>query len=243
MIILSVGMPRAGSGWYYNLAHDLVTASGGQDARLVRRRYHLQGILTEVNCNIGALTPRRLLLTLVPSLLGNTFVIKAHSGPTPFARQLIRLRQLCPTYIYRDPRDALLSAYDNGQRAVQKGKPNAFSHLVDFETALDFMKEYVRISEAWLAVPEALHCRYENLLVDYDGEAARLARFLKVDLPSPAVQAVIDRYRPEGASRETRGTHFNQGKTGRFRQKLSPEQQSLLAQCFGPYLERMQYPL
>lgn len=243
MIILSVGMPRAGSGWYYNLTHDLVTASGGQDAREIRRRYRLQGILTEVNCNIGALTPRRLLMTLVPSLLGNTFVIKAHSAPTPFARWLIRNGQLRPAYIYRDPRDAMLSAYDNGQRALQKGRANAFSHLVDFEASLEFMKEYVRISEAWLALQEALHCRYEDLLSDYDGEAARLVNFLKIQAEDPQVQAVIDRFRPEGASRETRGTHFNQGRTGRFRQKYTPEQQAILAQCFGSYLEKYGYPL
>ena len=36
MIILSAGMPRAGSGWYFNLMHDLITNSGGQNARQIR---------------------------------------------------------------------------------------------------------------------------------------------------------------------------------------------------------------
>ena len=35
MIILSVGMPRAGSGWHYNLIHDLMT-----DPRLCRGHRH-----------------------------------------------------------------------------------------------------------------------------------------------------------------------------------------------------------
>jgi hypothetical protein len=90
MIILSVGMPRAGSGWYYNLTNDLMLANGAQDARQVRQRYRLQKILTEVNCNIGALTPWRLLAVLPPSLLGNTYTIKVHAAPTPFALRLMR---------------------------------------------------------------------------------------------------------------------------------------------------------
>jgi hypothetical protein len=32
VIILSVGMPRAGSGWYYNLTNELMLAHGAQDA-------------------------------------------------------------------------------------------------------------------------------------------------------------------------------------------------------------------
>ena len=43
MLILSVGMPRAGSGWYYNLTHDLIVSSGGQDARQVRAPLSLAG--------------------------------------------------------------------------------------------------------------------------------------------------------------------------------------------------------
>lgn len=41
MITLAAGMPRAGSGWHYNLVHDLVVANGGREARLMRTRYHL----------------------------------------------------------------------------------------------------------------------------------------------------------------------------------------------------------
>src|SRR5512136_1680964 len=100
MIVLSTGMPRAGSGWYYNLTNDLMLASGCQDARQIRQRYHLQSILTEVNCNIGALTTRRLLAVWLPSLLGTTFVINAHAATTPFALRLIRRGAMRAAYIY-----------------------------------------------------------------------------------------------------------------------------------------------
>lgn len=236
-------MPRAGSGWYYNLMHDLVVASGGQNARQIRSQYRLHSILTEVNCNIGALTIRRLGAVLIPSTLGNTFVIKAHAGPTPFARQLVDHRRMKAAYIYRDPRDALLSAYDNGQRAIQKGRPNAFSHLVDFDTALDFMRQYVEISKAWLDIPGVLHTSYEDLVEDYDAEATRLANFLDCSLESPGTQAVIEQYRPERGRQDQKGLHFNKGVRGRFREKLTPEQQARLSEVFGCYLHRLNYPV
>ncbi|MBN2549217.1 MAG: sulfotransferase domain-containing protein [Anaerolineales bacterium] len=243
MIILSVGMPRAGSGWYYNLTNDLALANGAQDARQIRQRYHLQKILTEVNCNIGALTPRRLLRVLVPSLLGHTFVIKAHAAPTPFALFLIRSGQLLTTYIYRDPRDALLSAYENGQRARSAGRDNAFAQLVDFEAALQFMQDYVRISEAWLECRQALRTRYENLLLDYDAEAQRLVKHMRLPADTPRLESILDQYRPEAAQPDQKGLHFSHGKIGRFRQKMTPQEQERMTQAFQPYLVHMGYPL
>ena len=68
MIILSAGMPRAGSGWHYNLVHDLMAVTGCDDARDIRAKYHLENILTEVNCNIGVLSLRRLALVTRPAL-------------------------------------------------------------------------------------------------------------------------------------------------------------------------------
>ena len=240
MIVLSVGMPRAGSGWHYNLIHDLMKTTGCADAREIREKYRLQGILTEVNSNIGVLSLRRLALVTVPALASNTFVIKAHSGPTIWSRLLSRMGLLRVTYIYRDPRDAMLSAYEYGQRALAKGRPNAFSHLSDFEKSLAFMEEYVRIWEKWQAEKNVLIARYEDLLREYDAEAARLVEFLELDGSRPEIQEVIESYRP-GKAEGQQGLHFHKGKIGRFREAYSAVEQAVLTERFEPYLKKMGY--
>ena len=242
-IILSIGMPRAGSGWHYNLIHDLVVAAGGTDASEIRQRYRLGWILTEVNCNIGALTPYRLLPVMIPALLGRSFVIKVHAGPKPLALWLIRRGWIQPTYIYRDPRDALLSALEYGRRKRYKGRIGAFSDIETIEQGIEFMREYIIISEIWLACPQALHVRYEDLLLDYDSEATRLVDFLNLDKTEPDIQQVIDRYRPEQGSSDQKGTHFVKGKIGGYREVFTPEQQRLCIDAFGNYLEQMGYPV
>jgi hypothetical protein len=242
MIVLSVGMPRAGSGWHYNLIHDLMKTSGCADARDIREQYRLQGILTEVNCNIGVLSLRRLAMVAVPALAGKTFVIKAHAGPTTWSRLLSTMGMLRITYIYRDPRDAMLSAYEYGQRALEKGRPNAFSHLSDFEKSLTFMEEYVNIWEKWQTEKNVLIARYEDLLQEYDTESACLVEFLGLDGTRPEVQVVIEGYRP-GKAEGQQGLHYYKGKIGRFRESYSAEQQAILVEQFGPYLHKMGYKI
>ena len=243
MIVLSVGMPRAGSGWHYNLIHDLMETAGYIDARSLREKYRLQNILTEVNCNIGVLSLRRLGMVTLPALTGNDFVIKAHAGPTTTSRLLQSLGLLRITYIYRDPRDAMLSAFDYGQRALQNGRPNAFSHLTDFEKSLDFILEYVRIWEKWTSEKHALVARYEDLLTDYDSEVQRLVGYLKLDGSRPDVQKIVAKYRPGLAEEGQQGLHFFKGKIGRFRQAYTLEQQEVLKKQFGTYLSHMGYEL
>jgi hypothetical protein len=242
MIVLSVGMPRAGSGWHYNLIHDLMKTTGCADARDIREKYRLQKILTEVNCNIGVLSARRLAMVTVPALMGRTFVIKAHAGPTGASRLLQRLGLLRITYIYRDPRDAMLSAYDYGRRALEKGRPNAFSHLTDFQKSLDFMMDYVRIWERWTKEKNVLIVRYEDLLMNYEAEATRLVNFLPLDGDRPEVREVIEKYRP-GAAEGQQGLHFYKGKIGRFRETYSREEQAVLAHRFGRAIEAMGYTI
>jgi hypothetical protein len=200
MIVLSVGMPRAGSGWHYNVIHDLMATTNCADARDIRERYRLHDILTEVNCNIGVLSLRRLARVTVPALVGNTFVIKAHAGPSAWSRLLEAFGILRVSYIYRDPRDAMLSAFDFGQRALEKGRPNAFSHLTDFEKTLDFMIEYVRIWESWMSEKSALIARYEDLLTDYDNEVNRLVKYLKLNGDQSEVQKVCTSSRARSAA-------------------------------------------
>ncbi len=241
-LYLSAGMPRAGSGWYYNLTHDLLVAAGFQDTRDIRKRYHLGSILTEVNCNIGALTLRRLLLVLVPVVLGNKFIIKTHAGLTQFASLLVQRGVIVPLYIYRDPRDALLSAYEYGERARQNNRVGVFSELLTFDAAIKFMQEYVDISESWLACNQAMHTRYEDLLLNYEAEVRRIVNFLEIDRDNSEIRKVITEYRPEGALPDQKGRHLMKGKIGRFREQFTPAQQLLCRDVFKQYLEKMGYP-
>jgi hypothetical protein len=240
VIVLSVGMPRAGSGWHYNLIHDLMKATGCDEMQDIRKKYRLQNILTEVNGNIGVLSARRLARVGLPALLGRTFVIKAHSAPTISSRLLQSMGLLRITYIYRDPRDAMLSAYEYGQRALANGRPNAFSHLTDFQKSVDFMMDYVHIWEKWMNEPGVLVARYEDLLTDYDAESTRLVDFLKVNGAQPQVREVIEKYRPAAAAGQ-QGLHFHKGKIGRFRELYSTENQVVLHEKLSPYLSRMGY--
>ena len=242
MIVLSVGMPRAGSGWHYNLIHDLMQTTGCADANEIRRKYHLQNILTEINCNIGVLSVRRLAMVTVPGLMGNPFVVKAHAGPTSTSSLLSTLGLLRITYIYRDPRDAMLSAFEYGQRALTKGRPNAFSHLTDFDKSLAFITDYVRIWEKWMNEKNVLVARYEDLLTNYDAESARLVEYLRLNGSRPKVREVIEQYRPEKAE-NYQGTHFFKGKIGRFRESYSAGQQKILAERFGTALAKMGYEI
>jgi hypothetical protein len=241
MILLSAGMPRAGSGWHYNLIHDLAQTAGAVDAREIRSRYRLQRVLTEVNCNIGVLSARRLALVALPALSGNTFVIKAHAGPSGSSRLLQRLGLLRVAYIFRDPRDAMLSAYEYGQRALGQGRPNAFSHLTDFQKSLDFILDYVRIWDRWARETGVLAARYEDLLRDYDAEARRLTDFLRLDAEAAVVRAAVERYRPDAGAAGRQGLHFSKGKVGRFREVYTQEQQAALRARLSPYLARMGY--
>ena len=177
-LIISAGMPRAGSGWYYNLVHDLVVASGGQNAREIREKYYLQNFLTEVNCNISTLKFLRLAPVLLPTLFGNRYVVKTHAGPTKFSSWLNRSGRISTIYIYRDPRAALLSAYEYGQKAIKQDLINAFSQIKSLDEAGDFMQLYVKIWEAWSQADDVMMVRYENLIMEYTVEFNRLVDHL-----------------------------------------------------------------
>jgi hypothetical protein len=240
---LSVGMPRAGSGWYYNLIHDLIVASGGQDAREVRKRFFLKPILTEVNCNIGSFSLKRLVPVLLPTLFGNEYVIKAHAEPSPLASQLINSGRIRASYIYRDPRDALLSAFEYGQRKRRDGGRGAFAELMTIDNAIDFMEEYIRIAEIWISNNQVLHTRYEEFQKSYREEAERAAIFYGIDPMREDISLVIDRYQPKRGSRDQVGTHFVKGKIGRYQEELTKTQQERCIRKFGNFLEQMKYPI
>jgi hypothetical protein len=235
-MILSVGMPRAGSGWYFNLTQDLVIAAGGVDAKIIRSRYGLKRFLTEVNCNLGTLSFYRLIPALLPLLFEPGYVIKLHSERRPLADRLIDTGLIKPTFIFRDPRDALLSAYEYGQRMSAQGLSNAFTPLKTVEDAIKFMDFYVQVARGWINLPGTLVVKYEDLKGEYDREADRLVRFLGIDPEKDVVKTVIDKYRPNQTPVKSRGLHFVKGKIGRHQKAFSQEQLTECERLFGDFL-------
>lgn len=240
-LIISAGMPRAGSGWYYNLVHDLVVASGGQNARSIREQFRLRRFLTEVNCNISTLKSYRLFPVLFPALLGNKYVIKTHAGPTTSTRWLLRKQRIKTIYIFRDPRAAMLSAYEYGRQALKTGRPNAFSHLETLESAAAFIDFYVDIWAAWSIMEGVLIVRYEDFVTNFGIESERLAEYLCLDIDQGKAEQVFEQYRPEQGDPGRIGTHFSKGEPERFRRVFTPSQLEGFTKMFEPALQRMGY--
>ena len=240
-MILSVGMPRAGTGWYYNITQDLIEANGGVAARKIRGNYRLNYFLTEVNCNIGTLSFYRLLPVMFPLLFEPRYVIKLHAGRRPVADVLINLGLISPTFIYRDPRDALLSAYEYGRRMSEAGFKNAFTPLTTIEEAMLFMKEYVNFAQGWISSKKTLLTRYEDLLKSYDHEVQRLCEHINVDFESPINREIIDKYRPERKAKHNVGLHFSKGKIGRHKTNFTDAQLDECNRLFGDFLEEHGY--
>jgi hypothetical protein len=199
--------------------------------------------LTEVNCNISALTLRRLFSVLPASLAGNTFVLKAHSGATTVSDLFIKMGWMRTVYIYRDPRDAMLSAMDFGKRTLDKGHPNAFSHLTDVDMSLDFFIKYCVIWESWINRKSVLSARYEDLLNDYDNETTKLTDFIHLDKRNKLINDVIEKFRPGQAKEGKDGLHFFKGQIGRFRERFTIEEQKRISDKLGKYLPKMGYEL
>jgi len=241
VLLLAAGMQRAGSVWYYSIVNGLWVASGGQDGRDIRKRYHFERFMRPATSTIGWLNTKRTLAALLPVVLGNSYTVHLHFAPQPLGLWAIRHGWIIPTYIYRDPRDALLSAYEYGRRVDQAGRPNAFSFLETMEDAIDFMHNYVvQDWQAWMQVPGLFSLRYEDLLQDYDSQIDRLCDFLGLDNKMEPLRQVIAGFRP-GNTASNPVIHFNKGRIGRFREVLTPLQQELCVKYFGPYLERAGY--
>jgi len=235
-LILSVGMPRAGSGWFYNLTQDLVIASGGIDAKKIRNKYQLKRLLTEVNCNIGTLTFYRLIPVLMPLVVEPSYVIKLHAERRPLADLLIDLGLITPTFIFRDPRDALLSAYEYGQRMTAKNLENDFTHLTSIDKAIEFMDFYVKVARGWLSSPRTLAVKYEDFKSNYDHEVSRIGDHLHIDLSKPQMKEVIDNYRPDKKQDNRQGLHFVKGVVGRHKTLFSESQLDLCDELFGEFI-------
>jgi hypothetical protein len=132
---------------------------------------------------------------------------------------------------------------DFGKRTLEKGHPNAFSHLTDVDMTLNFILKYCVIWESWVSRKSVLSARYEDLLNDYDNETTKLTDFMHLEKRNKLISDVIEKYRPGQAREGKDGLHFFKGQIGRFRERFSLEEQKRISDKLSKYLPKMGYDL
>lgn len=247
MIVFSASMRKGGSGWFFNVTHDLVLAATGINTRKMRTQFpEVAEIILPPNCLVKQ--PSRENLERLDFLHadGKTIVLKTHASPSDELRARLDAGVAKAAYLYRDPRDVALSAFDHAEsiradpgRFVNKGP---YEFLDTVEDAIVFASKQLRTWRAWTQLEGVLTARYEDFVRDDEAMAARLVQFLDLDLPNRKIVKVVKRYRPAKLDdRRARRLHFNVGTPRRFEKMMNRRQLDLCNELFGDHLTAMGY--
>lgn len=194
MLVISAGLPRSGSAWLYNLTHDLAVAAGGLDARATRERHSLGALLQGENCLVTDLRARPLLRLLRVASGAPGLVVKTHQAPSSFVRRALDWGLLRATYIHRDPRDVVRSAYAAAERGRARGQANGFEQLADVESTILATHDWLRAGVPWRRHPRVLKVSYEALAADAVSVLERVAAHLELSVSRPGIEAIVARY-------------------------------------------------
>ena len=243
MIILSIGLPKSGSAWYYYMTNDLVMAAGYDDANRIREDHNLHGILKFPTCNIQELTEQKLALLTQPSLQQKTFAIKTHFPPDNAWQEALKRGLVKATLVYRDPRDIAVSGYEAGKAMRRRGKTGTFANINTLEEAILWTEKW--LLDTWVPcrdIEGILKVKYEDLLLKPLEELARLRQFLGFDVPDEALQDIVAHWDKHSQSKQKAPKgHLNKGVHGRHRKVMGTTELELCSRRLGAYIEEMGY--
>ena len=247
MIVVSASMRKGGSGWFFNVMHDLVHAATGVNTRKMRTQFpSVAEIILPPNCLVKQLSREHLERLDFLHQGGETIVLKTHSSPSSELRTRLLAGVAKGAYLYRDPRDVALSAFDHAEsiradptRFVNKGP---YEFIDSVEDAIVFASKQFRTWRAWTELEGVLVARYEDFVSDDEAMAIRMVEFLDLDLPRRKILRIVQRYRPARLNGlRARRVHFNVGTPRRFEKVMNRRQLDLCNELFGDHLPAMGY--
>jgi len=254
MIVVSASMPRSGSLWYYRLTQDVLTYAA---IRNYIRSVDLRGIWGQ---NIGGSLHRfdwGQLFQLEKATKDGLITVKTHKAPSHVLRYFIGRGKVKATYIYRDPRDVIISALERGNSMREKGEAKRYFGIGPYRTfarikTLRGAILWVRWQlfprwQKWQKCHNVLFVKYEDLVRDTSYQLKRLTDFFEIDLSDIQLEEIVKKYQPDGSDkldcywRWGGGKMFNKGVIGRYKTVLSKKEQDLCLKCLEKILSTTGY--
>ncbi|WNJ16399.1 sulfotransferase domain-containing protein [Pontibacter sp. G13] len=172
------------------------------------------------------------------SIFKGDVVVKSHRGPSFWIRQLIRLGLAKVTFIYRDPRDVMLSARDHARRTADSDFPQ-FQQYLDFEAGIKHLKMIIKRAIWWIKLDRALNLEYVKLLADPVTQLKKVNEYFGWNLQEEDLEKIVQN---ESKGRSSGKSNFNQGKISRYQEEMTPDQVAHFNEIFAPELELMGFP-
>jgi hypothetical protein len=187
--------------------------------------------------------------------LGPQDVASAHLFARPEVVERVAASGFLPYFIFRDPRDVVVSHVFYVTEMEARHVHHAFyASLPDFDARLrisilgrqELDIEFPNIADrfapylGWMDRPEVLKLQFEDLV---NNRASALDSILQhflarvpLDLPRTAVLAAL-----EGSINPRRSPTFRSGRTGEWKRYFTPEHKQLFRSVAGDLLQRLGY--
>ena len=187
--------------------------------------------------------------------LGPGDIASAHLFARPEAVERVCSSKFVPYFIFRDPRDVVVShVFYVTEMEARHVHHDFYASLPDFDSRLtasilgrpDAGVEFPDIAArfapylGWLDRPEVLSLHFEDLIHDRPGALARILDHLLARLPLTAPRPQILEAL-EASINPKRSPTFRSGKTGEWTKHFTPEHKRLFKEVAGNLLVKLGY--
>ncbi len=248
MLIISGGLQKSGSGWLYNMLHDLLKLQYGYDSRKVKTIYDLEEFLIDDNNFVPKLNAQSAEALSRPLIDGKTIIIKTHNYPDisffDFMKRHNLINKVKLLYSMRDPRDVVLSVIDHGK--IQTDHPR-MSFAKDIKKGVMIVFDFLIKSEEWLIDNKVIKIKYEDLNKNTLDIIINLNTLLKLGIEKGIIQTVVENYdknnikNNDSIEKSFDRIHFNKAISFRYKEEMSSSDLELCNRFFNYYIQAMKY--
>ncbi|MBS1516540.1 MAG: sulfotransferase domain-containing protein [Bacteroidetes bacterium] len=241
MLIVSSGMQKSGTAYFYNILNDLIKSAGENDARILKEEYNLGKLLKWRNNNVDGISGKELLKLVLISRKKGIFAVKTHyANRRPFI-YLLKLGIIKVIYSYRDPRDVILSAMDHGRKLLAAGDNSTFAKMTDTDEALKYVSSWIKDWKAFSKKDDIYKYKYEDLISDPERILDEVMNFIDINVSHEKVREILYRYNPDNPEMPGGRLHFNKAVIYRYKTEMSENDLMKINDAIGNEIINMGY--